>query len=196
MNRRRRLVFLLSLVLVLFGAAVTARAAGEKKEENPAAGHAGELFKWLNFAIVAGGIGYLVFKAGPQFFRGRAEQIAAAITQAAAVKAAADRQVQEAETRLARLPQEVAELRADAQREAAAESERLRAATGREVAKIAAAGQAEIEAAERVAHLELKAFAARLAVDGAESLLARQLTPTVQESLVKSFVQSLAGRPN
>jgi F0F1-type ATP synthase membrane subunit b/b' len=58
------------------------------------------------------------------------------------------------------------------------------------------AGKAEIEAAERAARLELKAIAANLAVDGAESLLEKQLTPQAQESLVAAFVKSLEGRPN
>jgi len=35
-----------------------------------------------------------------------------------------------------------------------------------------------------------------LAVDGAESLLAKQLTPQAQESLVAAFMKSLEGRPN
>jgi len=42
----------------------------------------------------------------------------------------------------------------------------------------------------------LKAIAAKLAVDGAESLLARQLTPGAQEALIGDFVKSLEGRPN
>jgi F0F1-type ATP synthase membrane subunit b/b' len=49
---------------------------------------------------------------------------------------------------------------------------------------------------ERAARLELKAIAAKLAVDGAETLLAKQLTPQTQESLVSAFVKSLEGRPN
>ena len=44
--------------------------------------------------------------------------------------------------------------------------------------------------------MELKALAAKLAVDGAESLVAKQMTPAVQESLISNFVQSLQGRPN
>ena len=51
-------------------------------------------------------------------------------------------------------------------------------------------------AAERAARLELKALAANLAVDSAESLLAKQLTPQAQEALVSAFVKGLAGRPN
>jgi F0F1-type ATP synthase membrane subunit b/b' len=44
--------------------------------------------------------------------------------------------------------------------------------------------------------VELKALAAKLAVDGAESLLVKQLTPKAQELLVSEFVKSLEGRPN
>jgi F0F1-type ATP synthase membrane subunit b/b' len=58
------------------------------------------------------------------------------------------------------------------------------------------AAKAEIEAAERAARLELKATAANLAVDEAETLLTKELTPKVQESLVAAFAKSLEGRAN
>ena len=94
------------------------------------------------------------------------------------------------------LEQEIAELRASGQRESAAEAERIRNLTQSDAQKIDAAGKAEVAAAERAARLELKALAANLAVDGAESLLAKQLTPAAQESLINNFVKSLDGRPN
>jgi F0F1-type ATP synthase membrane subunit b/b' len=195
MKRRRRLLFLPTFFALWFVAAAPARAA-EEKGSNPAEQGIGEVFKWINFAIVAGAIGYLCVKKGPGFFRGRAERIGAAITQAAAAKAEADRQLRDAETRLGTMEQEIAGLRVAAEREAAAEGGRIRAATQFEVEKIARAVEGEIEAAERGARFELKALAARLAVDGAASLLTKQLTPQVQEALLSAFVQDLAGRPN
>ena len=72
----------------------------------------------------------------------------------------------------------------------------MRAATESDMQRVAVAAKAEIEAAERAARLELKATAANLAVDEAEALLTKELTPKVQESLVASFVKSLEGRPN
>ena len=87
-------------------------------------------------------------------------------------------------------------MRATAQREAQAEGERIRNVTQSEARKVGVAAKAEIEAAERAARLELKVIAANLAVDGAESLLAKQLTPQAQEALVSAFVKGLAGRPN
>jgi F-type H+-transporting ATPase subunit b len=154
------------------------------------------IFKWINFAIVASAVVWLCLKKAPGFFRGRAEAIGSAITKAGSAKAAADAQLREAETKLANLDKEVAQMRTFAEREAAAEVERIRAATHSDMEKIAAAAKAEIEAAERAARLELKALAARLAVDGAESLLAKQLTAQVQASLLSNFVKSLEGMPN
>jgi F-type H+-transporting ATPase subunit b len=194
MTRNRGVLFATGVLFVLFFAAVRLHAAEESG--NAAAERATEIFKWINFAIVAGVIVWVFGKLLPPVFRKKAEAISSAITNAANAKAAADAQLREAETRLANLQKEVAELRAFAERESAAEVERLRAATQTDAQKIAAAAKAEIEAAERAARLELKALAANLAVDGAETLLVKQLTPTAQESLISSFVKSLEGRPN
>jgi F-type H+-transporting ATPase subunit b len=130
------------------------------------------------------------------WFAANAEKISSAISNATAAKAEAQRQVREAEAKLANLKQEIASLQAVAKREAAEEGQRIRALAESDAKKVGVAAQAEIEAAERAARLELKALAASLAVDGAESLLAKQLTPAAQESLVETFVKSLEGRPN
>jgi F-type H+-transporting ATPase subunit b len=154
------------------------------------------VFKWIHFVILAG-LAYWFFAVNRRpWFRHNADDISAAITKAAAVKAAAERQLQEAAAKLASLEGEIAAFRASAQRDAMAEIERLRAVTKSDVEKISLAAKAEIEAAERAARVELKALAAKLAVDGAESLVAKQMTPAVQESLINGFVQSLQGRPN
>jgi F-type H+-transporting ATPase subunit b len=186
-------VFASAFVVLLF-AAMSTHAAEEGG--NAATEHANEIFKWINFAIVAGLIAWVFLKLTPPFFRKNAETISSAITKATAAKAEADRQLREAEEKLARLEQEVAQLRATAQREMTVEAERLRAITQSDIQKIGLAAKAEIEAAERAARLELKVVAANLAVDGAESLLAKQLTPQAQESLVAAFVKNLEGRPN
>jgi F-type H+-transporting ATPase subunit b len=191
MTRNRPFFFAAAMLFVLVAGAHAAEEGG-----NAATEHATEIFKWINFAIVAGVIVWVFGKLLPPVFRKKAETISSAITNATNAKAAADAQLREAETRLANLEKEVAELRAHAEKEAAAEVERLRAATQSDAQKIAAAAKAEIEATERAARLELKALAANLAVDGAESLLAKQLTPKAQESLISNFVKSLEGRPN
>ena len=194
MRLNKRLSVALSFLFVFFGAALTAVAAEEGGSS--ATENANEIFKWINFAIVAAALIWLFAKKLPGWFRGNAETINSAITKATAAKEEAERQVREAESKLARLEQEIATLRAAAQHEAAEEGERIRALAQSDAKKVGVAAQAEIEAAERAARIELKALAASLAVDGAESLLAKQLTPAAQETLVDTFVKSLEGRPN
>jgi F-type H+-transporting ATPase subunit b len=145
---------------------------------------------------VAAAIVWVFGKVLPPKFRKNADTISSAIAKATVAKAEADRQLREAEDKLARLQQEVAQLRATAQREGSAEAERIRALAKRDAERVRLAARAEIEAAERAARLELKVIAANLAVDRAEALLVKQLTPQTQESLVSAFVESLQARPN
>jgi F-type H+-transporting ATPase subunit b len=192
---RNRPFFLAGAMLFVSLIAVASAHAAEEGG-NTATERTTEIFKWINFAIVAGVIVWVFGKKLPPIFQKRAEAVNSAIISATNAKAAADALLREAETKIANLQKEVGELRALAEKEAAAEVERLRAATQSDAQKIAAAAKAEIEAAERAARLELKALAANLAVDGAESLLVKQLTPKAQESLISNFVKSLEGRPN
>jgi F0F1-type ATP synthase membrane subunit b/b' len=156
----------------------------------------GEVFKWIHFIILAGVAYWLFKKVLPPVFRRNADKISDSIAKATAAKAEAEQKLQAAAARLASLEQEVAHFRAQAQNEAAAELERLRGMTKMDLEKVSIAAQAEVEAAERAARVELRALAAKLAVDRAESLVARQMTPAVQEAMINSFVQSLQGRPN
>jgi len=179
--------------LVLFSAVATFAA---EEGGSPAEHSAEMIFKWIHFAILAGLIYWVFGKLLPPVFRRNADNISSAIAKATAAKVEAERKLQEAVTKMSSLEREIAEFRVQAQRDAAAEVERLRGATILDVEKIRAAGKAEIEAAERAARVELKELAAKLAVDGAESLVAKQMTPAVQEAMISSFVQSLQGRPN
>jgi len=196
MNAMRRWLSVAVFAIVFFSAFGASARAAEGAESNPAEETIGTVFKWLNFAIIFGGLGYIIARKGPAFFRARAEVISSAMTHAAAAKAEADRQLREAEEKLGRLDQEIAELRAASQREAAAEAERLRAATRAEIEKIHRAAKAEIEAAERAARTELKALAARAAVERAGALLRQRITADTHAQLFRSFLDGLAGGVN
>lgn len=189
----RRISFLAMNACALLACACIASAA---EEAGNATEHATELFKWINFAIVAIVILWAFGAKLPKVFRANAESIGSAITKATAIRAEADKLLAEAESKLARLDEEIAALRATAEKEAAADAGRIKELAKYDSEKISLAGKAEIEAAERAARMELKALAAKLAVDGAESLLVKQLTTQTQESLVSGFVKSLEGRPN
>ncbi len=193
LGRAKRWLFASVLVVLLtaFCALLPIRAA-EGAEENPPEASIVTIFRWLNFALVFGGAGYVIAKRAPAFFRQRADVVASAMTEAAAVKAGAERQLREAEHKLQNLDRELTDLRAASRREAAAEAERLRAATQAESTKIARAADAEIEAAGRAGRIELKALAVRLAVERAQGMIGQQMTPAARARLFQSFIARLA----
>jgi len=195
---RRGIGFVQGMLVLglLLAAPSAALAAGEGGEPNLFESPIGWAFRWAQFLLIFGGAGYLIAKKAPAYFRGRAEAVNASIAEAAQLKGEAQRQLRDAEGKLEALPQELEQLRAAAQRESAAEAERIRGATRDEAKKIERAAQAEIEAAERAARMELKAMAARLAVDRAEVLIQRQLTPQTETGLLRSFLDQLARRTN
>lgn len=187
----RRFAWLALGMMILFVAAVPVHASEEGGGDNLFTAPIGWAFRWIQFIVVFGGVGYLLAKKAPAYFRRRAETIVASITESTKVKEEAERQLLEAEEKLRRLDQELAEMRRAAQREAAAEAGRIRQATQDEAKKIEHAAQAEIDAAERAARMELKALAARLAVERAEALIRKQMTPQTEAALLQSFMRNL-----
>jgi len=185
------LAMILPALLLLIAASARAAEGGNAAEES-----IGVTFKWIHFVIIAVLAIWVFGKLLPPAFKKKADLISDAIGKATAAKVEAERQLHEAAVKLASLEQEVAAFRVMAQKDAAAELQRLRNMTRTDAEKIAAASKAEIAAAERAARLELKGLAATLAVDKAESLVAQQMTPAVQDSLINNFMQSLQGRPN
>ena len=163
----------------------------EEGEASPVDSPTGWVFRWLNFAIVFGVIAYFAVKKGGPYFRRQAEEISRKIAEGTRAREAAERQRQEVQAKLANIENEIAGMRAEAKRDAEAEAQRLRALGREEAEKIERAAQAEIAAAERAARMELKVFAARLAVERAEAQLRQELTPKSEAALFQAFVQEL-----
>jgi F-type H+-transporting ATPase subunit b len=186
MRHLRALGFLVTFVLL---AALPALA--QEGEASPVESPVGWIFRWLNFAIVFGAIGYLAWKKGGPYFRAQAEEISRKIAEGTRAREAAERQRQEVQAKLANIESEIATIRAEAKRDADAEAQRLRSLAREEAQKIERAAQAEIVAAERASRMELKTLAARMAVERAEALLRRELTPKSEAALFQTFVQEL-----
>jgi F-type H+-transporting ATPase subunit b len=194
MKRRRANFCSWMAAVAVLGFAAVSRAAEEGV--SPAEHSAGEAFRWIHFVIVVSAAFWLCKKVLPPYIRRNADKISEAIAKATAARVEAERQLKESAVKLARLEQEIIQFRQLTQKDASAELERLRNITKIDIEKVGAAAKVEIEAAERAARVELKAIAAKLAVDRAESLVSRQMTPAVQETMIHNFVQSLQGRPN
>jgi F-type H+-transporting ATPase subunit b len=167
-----------------------------QESQTPAEPPTAGIFRWLNFAVVIGAIVYYAIKKGGPFFRGNADQIAEKIAEGARARNAAEQRRREMEAKLAGLDQEIARMRAEATRDAEAEAQRLRDMAREEAQRIEQTAQAEIAAAERAGHLELKALAARLALERAQALLKQELNEQTDAVLFRIFVRELGGRAN
>ncbi|MBZ5661113.1 MAG: ATP synthase F0 subunit B [Acidobacteriia bacterium] len=196
MNFARRILISASGALVGIIVFTLPVLAAEGAEPNPADSPAGLIFRWLNFALVFGGIAYLIAKNGGAFFGANAKAISASIREGAAAKEEATRQLQEVETRISRLDQEVSGLRESARRDSAAETERLNASGQAEIEKIQIAARAELSATERAAKQELRALAASLAVERAGELVASRMDKNIRTKLMRAFLDELGRSAN
>src|SRR5579872_6688781 len=183
-------------VWLVFGALwVTAQEPAAKSHAAATSESAGEgpspVWAWANFAILVGALGYLGVKKGGPWFVSRSQSIRQGIAQAEEIRAAAEARAREVDRKLAGLQAEIEALRADAHREQAAEAERIRRQIAADLARMKEHAAGEIEAAGKAARLELKRYAAQLAIDLAEQKIRRQMTAEVQTALVENFSRNL-----
>jgi F0F1-type ATP synthase membrane subunit b/b' len=192
----RRAVPLLATALFTFVFTAIPALAAEGTGEESSGFTPGLFFRWLNFAIVFGGIAYLIAKHGGSFFRANAKAIAASITEASAAKAEADRELHAVEAKIARLNQEIAELREAARRDSEVEAERLLASGRVEIEKIMQAARGELAASERAAQQELRAIAASMAVERAGVLVRSRMNGEVRARIFHAFLGELGRSTN
>jgi len=196
--KRLALILLLAAVPAVMPAAAQEKRAEEipaekKAAESPAEGESGGmvLWKWANFVVLAGLLGWAVKKNAGPFFAARTRQIRKDMLEADDLRKQAEARAAEVDRRLASLESEIAALRAESAREAEAETGRLSRATVAEIAKIQAHAEQEIASAGKAARMELKRYSAELAIRLAEQKIRARMTPETQNALIGGFVRHL-----
>jgi len=187
-----------TLLIGMFLAGFPPKAAAQEKETGRKAGEEGgsdEIWRVVNFVIMAGGVGYLIVKNAGPFFAGRSKKIRQEIVQGEEARQDAERRAADVDRRLANLETDIAGLRADSQREAEREFERMRERTAAEMAKIQAHAEQEIASAGKTARAELKRYAAELAIGLAERKIRTRMNAETQDELVAGFVHELDTPP-
>ncbi|HVN27173.1 MAG TPA: ATP synthase F0 subunit B, partial [Candidatus Binataceae bacterium] len=167
----QRSVKVVSRVAITFLFCAVVLCAQETTETNGGS----EALKWVNFAILLAGLGYLCAKLFPPFFRSRTAEIQRGIIEAQAIKKEADARAAEMETRLNSLGAEIENFRRQSQSEMEQEGARIRQDTERQMVRIQQQGQAEIETAGKIARRELQAYAAKLSLDLAAQRIRQRL---------------------
>jgi F-type H+-transporting ATPase subunit b len=144
---------------------------------------------FINFLIL-GLFFWMLLKARlPQMFRERTNTIQKALKEAQTASAEATRRLNDIEARLAKIDSEVNQIKTEAEREAVAEDQRIKAAAEEDKNKVVAAAESEINAITRSARHELKTFAASLAVDIATKKI--KVDDNTDQALMREFVGHL-----
>ena len=127
-----------------------------------------------------------------EVFDRRAATILKELEQARHDKAEAQQRLAEVEARFNRLDEEVAQIRAEAEREAGRETERIRQAASADAEKIRQTARREIDGAMKAARGELRAFVAEQSVALAETIIRRDIRPEDDRRLLSRYMDELS----
>lgn len=133
------------------------------------------LAKALNLLIFILAMYFLLRKPMREFFAARLASVREMLERAAREKNAATAKMAELDARINRLDEELNGIKAQTEKEAAAERARIEAETQRDIERLKQTAQREIESAKQVALADLRSFAAHQAVDLAEQLIRREI---------------------
>ncbi len=192
----KRLLYCLVLTATLCLAQHDGPRSEEAKVERTDAKEERDLtgWKWANFAILAGLLGWLVAKNAGPFFEGRSREIQKGISDAARLKYEAEQRARAMEDRISGLQAQIQEMRAEAQQELQAEGKRIQAETAQLLAKIHSQAEQDIASAAKAARQELKAHSVELAIQLAETKLRGRIDSETQGALVSRFAADLRAR--
>jgi F-type H+-transporting ATPase subunit b len=144
----------------------------------------------LNFLVITAAIVWAGRKYLPGMFRARTASIQKAMQEAQKASEEARRKLAEIESRLAKLDIEIGAMRDAAEKEGAAEADRIKAAAEEDARKIVASAEQEITAAIKTARRQLTAYAADLAVGLAQKQI--HVDAATDQALVRSFAGQLS----
>ncbi len=152
-----------------------------------------EAWKFFNLGIFVAVLLYILFRKANLglAFTQRRESIKSELEKARQERDAALAKLQEIEERLTGLNSQIATINENAQREAAAERERIAKSTEEEIAKLTTQGQRDIENAARTAKKDLQRFTAEQSVRLAEEILKRELRPEDDARMIARNIEEM-----
>jgi F-type H+-transporting ATPase subunit b len=202
---RHRAFLLLLVFACLLGLAGAACAEGPDPDNAPGAetateggheaGH-GALYKWINFVLLAGGLGYVLRKPAREFFLQRSASIRKSLEEGRKALETSQAQLRAVEERLQHFEEAMAAFRATALQEMEEEHARIRQAAAEQAAKMMESVRTQMDVAGKQAKLELRHFTAQRAVELAEKVIVQRLDEAGQRRLVNQFVAQLEAKRN
>jgi F0F1-type ATP synthase membrane subunit b/b' len=152
-----------------------------------------EVWKFFNLFLFVGALVFLLRRPIGASLIARRDTIRQELMRAQEERKAALIKLEEVEAKLARLDAEVATVRAQSQREAAAERENIARSTAEETRRMREQAQREIESAGKVARQDLRRYAAEQSIELAEKLIRRDIRSDDDTRLMNDYIGDLGG---
>jgi F-type H+-transporting ATPase subunit b len=147
--------------------------------------------RWANFAVLFGGLAYLLRKPMSEFFQARRNEITDGLQQAREAQTTSLARIDEIEQRLANLTADIAALRAEAETESVVDRERILAEARHEVERVIEQSRQDIDRVARTLEHQIKESMADLVIDRAGNTLRTQMTQDDQKRVVVRFIKKL-----
>lgn len=164
---------------------------GEAADAHAAGSPWATVARLFNFALLAGGLIYLLRSPFGAFLENRRVQIRKALTDAAETRAAAAAHLQQIEQKVQALPGELQALRERGATEIAAEEARIRQAAEQERARMLENATREIDRRGQLAERRLLRRAGELAVAAATARVKQAITGEDQRRLVDRYLEQV-----
>lgn len=147
-----------------------------------------ELFRWINFVILAVVLYVVLAKVLPRVLQDHRQKIQQAIEEAKAGRSEAQRLLQDNQRKTANLQQELTQLQQQATQEREDMARRLEAEAQQLAARIVAQARLEVERATERARQSLREEAGVLTVQIAEEILRHELHDEDQQAIVRRYI--------
>ena len=162
--RQAALFSLLAICLAGIASPRVVRAQGSEpaaKEETPERPHE-LLYRIINFAILVGGLGYLLRKPAAEFFSTRSADIQKSLDEGRKALEASQAQLAAVEAKLRGLEAEIAAFKASARREMEADRQRMQQAAAEEAARILGSSAATVRSQISTARVKVRHYCERV----------------------------------
>jgi F-type H+-transporting ATPase subunit b len=163
-------------------------AAEASHEAGGGSGMAGKL---MNFAILFGGLFFLLRKPLMAMLAQRTADVTVSLDAALAARREAEARLAEARAKVGALEAVLGRLRTEAEEEGRREKERIRTAAAQEAERLRTLARLEVEGHLKAGVRDLKAYTAELAASLAEERLKARLTAADQAALIDKSIAKL-----
>jgi len=184
MNHSRKSVLLLLLVLPLL-MFMSDEEGGHGSDPMEFVG------KVVNFVVLFGGLGYLLYKPLTRFLAKRGMEIDRTIRETFESRRTSETRLQKTRERLELLTGELTEIQGTAEKQGQSEKEAILAASREEAGRLRELARQEIDLVSQNVSRELREYAAELATQGARERLAARLTPKLHARLIDRSIERL-----